>query len=166
MENHELLNTHCSATNDSSSADQFICADMKRFNYLVCEIDAAYHEAALKIGLSDSAALILYTICNYGDKCLLNDIIRLSGISKQTANSALRKLEAEKILYLESSGGRTKMVCLTDRGKALVQNTVLHIIEIENEIFGSWTEEERRAYLELTQRYLSSFRKKIGELKL
>lgn len=66
---------------------------VKRFNYLMNEIDTAYHEAALKLGLSDSASMILYTICNLGGSCLLSDIYGLSGISRQTLNSALRKLE-------------------------------------------------------------------------
>lgn len=85
-----------------------INVEMKRMNYLTNEIDGAYHEAALKLGLSDSGMMILYTICNNGDTCLLNDITRLSGISKQTINSALRKLENEGIVYLENFSGRKK----------------------------------------------------------
>lgn len=138
--------------------------EMKRFDYLTTEIDAAYHEAALKLGLSDSAMLILYTICNNGEECLLNDITRSSGISKQTVNSALRKLEIEGVLYLEVFKGRKKKVCLTDKGKVLVKDTVLRLVKIENEIFGSWAEEEREIYIGLTQKYLSSFKEKIKEL--
>ena len=80
---------------------------MKRFNYLLGEMDAVYHEMALKLGLSDSAMIILYTICDQGDGCLLQNICRYSGMSKQTANSAIRKLEAEGIIYLESAGSRS-----------------------------------------------------------
>ena len=142
----------------------YIAADMKRFNLLAAEIDAAYHEAALKLGLSDSAMLILYTVCSNGVKCMLNDITRLSGISKQTVNSALRRLEAEDIVYLETVDGKRKVVCLTDKGRSLAKDTVLRVMEIENQIFGSWSETERNIYLRLTQRYLSSFRAKIRDL--
>ena len=138
-------------------------SEMKRFNHLTTEIDTAYHEAALKFGLSDSAMLILYTICSSGKECLLSDIIRLSGISKQTINSALRKLETESIIHLEAYSGRMKKICLTDKGRRLTENTVLHIIKAENEIFASWTKEERNQYLELTQRYLDAFRNKVKE---
>ncbi len=141
-----------------------INVEMKRMNYLTNEIDGAYHEAALKLELSDSGMMILYTICNNGDTCLLNDITRLSGISKQTINSALRKLENEGIVYLENFSGRKKKVCLTDKGKTLAKDTVLRIIAIENEILTSWTEEELSLYIELTERYLSSFKEKIKEL--
>lgn len=138
--------------------------EMKRFNYLTYEIDSAYHEAALKLGLSDSAMVILYTICNEGEECLLNDIIRLSGISKQTINSSLRKLEEEEIVYLASFQGRKKKVCLTEKGKGFVKNTVLRIIEIENDIFDSWPKKERDMYLDLTLRYLNEFKEKTKEL--
>ena len=56
--------------------------EMKRFNYLSSELDAAYHEAAKKFGLSDSAMWVLYIICDNGEPCPLNDICKLSGISK------------------------------------------------------------------------------------
>ena len=137
---------------------------MRHFNYLTTEIDTAYHEAALRLGLNDSSMLILYAICNNGDECLLGDITRLSGISKQTLNSALRKLENENIVYLESIGGKRKKVCLTDIGKSLVERTVCRVITIENDIFDSWTEAERKLYIELTQKYLTSFKEKIKNL--
>lgn len=139
-------------------------AEMARFNHLNAEIDAAYHDAALKLGLSDSAMLILYTICSNGDSCLLSDITRLSGVSKQTINSALRKLESQEIVYLEAAGGHKKKVCLTDQGKVLTEQTVQRIIAMENEIFGSWEPQEWALYVELTQRYLTAFKEKVKTL--
>lgn len=144
--------------------EEFITDGLKRFNYLASEIDAVYHEAALKLGLSDSAMTILYIICNHGDHCLLNDICKLSGASKQTINSALRKLEAEDIVYLETFSGKKKMVCLTDKGKNLAESTVVRLIELENDIFNSWSKTELEMYLELTQRYLTSLKTKVKDL--
>ena len=138
--------------------------DLKRFNCLTAEIDAVYHDAALRLGLSDSALMILYTVCTYGESCLLHDITRLSGVSKQTIHSALHKLADEGIVYLEPVSGRKKRVCLTETGKAFAEQTVLQVIEIENEIFDGWTEAEREMYIGLTQRYLSAFREKVKEL--
>lgn len=144
--------------------DKTIMEEMRKFNYLLSEIDAAYHEAGQKLGLSDSAMQILYVICNHGEECLLSEICSLSGTSKQTINSALRKLEAEGIVRLEALTGRRKKVCLTVRGKELANGTVLRLMEIENAVFGSWAEQERELYLALTQRYLTSFQEKIKEL--
>lgn len=142
--------------------DDQIRTQMRRFNLLLSEIDTSYHDAANKLGLSDSAMLILYTLGCCEGECLLSDIT--SGASKQTINSALRKLEADGIIYLEIFEGRKKKVRLTQKGDQLVKNTVLRLIEIENDIFGSWSKEETNLYIELTQRYLTAFKEKVKEL--
>ncbi len=143
---------------------QDLMTPSKRFDHLTNEIEAAYHEAVLKFGFSDTALVILYTICNFGDDCLLSEINKLSGISRQTINSALRRLEADEIVFLETYDGKKKKVCLTDKGKKVAAGTALQLIRIENEIFASWTQEEQDLYLELTQRYLEAFREKIKGL--
>lgn len=145
--------------------ESYATKEMQRLNYLMSETDAAYHEAAFRLGMSDSTMQILYAICNSGNSCLLSDICRLSGISKQTINSALRKLEEKGIVYLEASEGRKKRVCLTDKGRTLAEGTVVPLIEIENSILDSWPQEELEQYLELTRKYLASFREKIQKLK-
>lgn len=138
--------------------------EMKRLNYLTSELNSAYHEAAVKLGLSDSAMQILYTVCSFGSSCLISDVCRLTGISKQTINSALRKLEQSDIIRLEASIGRNKRMILTEKGQALSERTVMKIIGIENSIFDSWTEEKKDIYLSLTQEYLDMFRKQTEQL--
>lgn len=144
--------------------NSFTSKDLKHFNHLITEMDAVYHDISLKLGLSDSAMSILYTICNYGESCLLQDICRQSGLSKQTINSALRKLETENILYLEMAGAKSKRVTLTDAGKALAQRTALQVINTENEIFASWSREDVEKYLELTEDYLTALKEKAKQL--
>ena len=73
-----------------------ISRELKRYNYLFSETGAAYHEMYMKLGLSDSAMMVLYAIWENGDCRLLKEICQSTGLSKQTVNSALRKLEAEK----------------------------------------------------------------------
>ena len=81
-----------------------ISESLKHFNYLQSELDAVYHEASLKLGMSDSSMIILYTLCNEGGSCLLNDICILTCLSKQTinskGNSSLKKL-SQKLLILK-----------------------------------------------------------------
>ena len=139
--------------------------DLKRCNHLLGEIEAVYHEMALKFSLSDSIMGILYTICDEGDSCLLQDISRRSGMSKQTVNSALRKLEAEKMIYLEAAGARSKSVCLTEKGKALAKRTAIPVIEAENEILASWPHEDVEKYLDLMERFLMAIREKSQNIE-
>lgn len=142
-----------------------IAAEAKRLNQLYAEIDQAYHEAARRLGLSDSVLAILYAVCDLGEPCDLREVIRLAGSSKQTINSALRKLEQEGILHLEKDGGRKKKVCLTEQGRCLIKEAILPLIELENEIYEGWTKQERELYLRLTQEYLESFREKTKTLE-
>ena len=107
--------------------------------------------------------LVLYAVCGNGGSCPIDDICRLSGVRKQTVNSALRKLEAEGVVYLEAINGKRKRVCLTENGKTLTDRTVTRLITIENDIFDSWTQEEYETYLALMERYLSVFKKKLQE---
>ena len=139
--------------------------EIRRFNYLIGETDAVYHELALKLGLSDSAMMILYTICDCGDCCPLQEICRLSCLSKQTINSALRKLEADGLLYLEPSGKKSKIVHLTEKGIQFANDTVVRVIEMENDIFRSFSKEDLEIYLSLTERFLIELQKKTKELE-
>ena len=141
-----------------------ISKDLKRYNHLIGEINAVYHEISLKLGLSDSAMNILYTICEHGTECPLQEICRLSGLSKQTINSSIRKLESEGIVYLESLGPKSKKVCLTEQGKLLTKQTAGQILRIENNIFASWPQEDVEKYIALTEAYLLALRRKADKL--
>ena len=77
----------------------------RQYTHLAGEINALYHEAAVKMGMSDSIQNILYVVCEKGDVCQQSDISKLTGISRQTINSAIRKLEKENIVYLEPGVG-------------------------------------------------------------
>lgn len=142
---------------------KLISADVNRFNCLTMQTDAVYHEAASRLGLSYSAMMILYSVLDNGGCCPISDICAF-GMNKQTVNSALRKLEREDVVYLEAAGGRRKNVRLTEIGTELAERTVLKIIEIENEIFASWTERERESFLELTKRYMTQLNEKVSKL--
>lgn len=137
---------------------------MKRLNLLTSEIDAVYHEATLKLGLTDSAMIVLYTMCMFDGDCPLSQIIELSGLSKQTINSALRKLEKEGTLYLEADGNRKKRVCLTEKGRTLAQGTAQRLMKMENEVFAAWSVEDQEMYIRLTHRFLTELREKAKEL--
>lgn len=136
---------------------------LHRYNLLLSEMDAAYHDMAVRCGLSDSALRVLYTISAEGESCALSQICESTYMSKQTLHSAIRKLEAEGFVTLENETSRRKRVCLTAQGKALAQRTALPLMEIENNIFMGWSEEEWTTYFRLTERFTKELRKQIQE---
>ncbi len=132
-----------------------------RINCLASDLDALYHRAALKLGLADSVMFVLYLICERDGVCPLGHIRKATGMSKQTLNSALRKLEGEGTVYLEHGGGRAKNVCLTEKGRELAERTVFRLFSAECGAFAGWSEQEIDLYLSLMERYNDGFRRQI-----
>lgn len=137
---------------------------MYRVNCLASDLDSLYHQAALKLGLSDSVMFVLYLVCESGGECPLSEICKKTGISKQTLNSAVRKLESENYIYLRQTGGRAKNVCLTEDGKEYTKQTVARLFSAECDVFKSWTEDEIHQYLSLMEKYNDGFRKQIEKM--
>ncbi len=140
-------------------------SEARRYNRLIAKIDEVYHEVAVRQGFSDSAMGILYTLSDNDGQCRLTELIQLSGMNKQTANSALRKLEKDGILYLEPAGGKSKRVCLTEKGFVTVHDTVERVLDIEKKIYSSWSREEWELYVQLTERYLNQVREEMRKIK-
>lgn len=137
---------------------------MQRINYLSNEMDALYHQSSRKLGISDSVSIVLYTVQDLGGSCPLGKIFQATGISRQTVNSTLRKLEREGILYLEQDSGRSKRVTLTARGREFAGQTVARLLCAETAAFDDWTEEEIDTYIRLTEKHLRCFRREIEHL--
>lgn len=141
-----------------------ILKKIHKINYLLAELDALYHQAALKIGIADSALSVLYTIYDNGESCLLSDIYKQSGISKQTVNSAIRNLEKEDIVFLEQYKGKSKMVLLTEKGKVYIKQTAALIYEAEKKAYESWSENEINTYISLLEKYEETFKQQVEKM--
>lgn len=137
---------------------------LHRINYLGAEMDALYHQVSRKLGISDSVMRALYTIYDNGGTCLLSDIYKQSGISKQTVNSAMRKLESDAILYLEPEKGRGKRVRLTEKGERYVEKTVARLYAAECEVFSGWPEEEIDTYIRFMEKFNDMFRNEVEKM--
>ncbi len=133
-------------------------------NTLAAELETIYHQAALKVGLTDSAMLVLYHLLDNGGSCLLNNISKETGVSKQTINSAIRALEKDEIIYLSASSGRFKTVHLTEKGKLHAENTVAKIFTAEANSYANWSEDEITTYVRLFQKYVNSLQNEVNKL--
>ena len=138
--------------------------EIHRINYLASEMDSIYHQASLRLGISDSVSIILYTIQDKGESCLLSDVYKNSGVSRQTVNSAIRRLEADGVLYLEPYAGRAKKIVLTDKGRDYIRQTVARLLEAEIRAFDGWSEDEIKTHIGLMEKYMESLRRQIHQL--
>ncbi len=75
------------------------------FNKVAREIDNAYHIASVKMGISDSERYILYILSQQPVSQM--DISNMTGLSKQTINSSVRKMINDGLLSALISFFRT-----------------------------------------------------------
>lgn len=78
----------------------------RKYNNLFRLENELYHDIAVKMGLSDSAFGILYWLDDLGDGCLQRDVCVASGLTKQTVNSSVHKLERTGFVELRVEQGR------------------------------------------------------------
>lgn len=140
-------------------------AVLKRYNHLLGEMEAVYHDLSFRLGMSDSVSKILYTLSFEEKRVLLHTLCRQTGLSKQTVNSALRKLEREGLVSLEAVDGRAKTVGLTETGRRFSERTARRIIALEDQILNAWPEEDVRQYLALTERFLDALREQSEKIQ-
>lgn len=144
--------------------EKFITNAIDKINYLNAEIGSLYHRASLKLGMSDSVSMVLYAVRHGGGSCLLSDIYKMSGISKQTVNSALRNLEKNGAITVEPYRGKLKKVTLTKYGLEYSKHTVEKLRDAELEAFKTWSPEEIEIYIALTEKYARDFLNEIEKL--
>lgn len=138
---------------------------IRRINYLMTETDTVYHKASQRIGVPDSVMRLLYTIRDNGDSCLLTRLYKQSGISKQTANSAINKLEKEGYITVEPGGGRGRMVRFTERGLRYAANTADKLIEIECEVLKGFEPNEIEEHIRLLEKYMRGLKERAEDIK-
>lgn len=138
--------------------------ELRKYNHMVSEINELYHEVAFKAGISDSIQSILYVLCYENYCCLQSEIYKLSGISRKTINSAIRRLEKDGMVYLEKGKGRNTVVRLSDKGIDFAKEKIEPLYKAENAIFAEWSEDEVETYLKLTARYKDALKEKLEKL--
>lgn len=128
------------------------------------QIDEFYHELAARLGLSDSAFQVLWSVAELGEGCTQRDVCRFFSVSKQTTHSAVRKLEREGILLLRPGRGREVSISLTDKGRALVQEKVRPAMEAERTAARGLTPEEWACALALYRKWFGLFREAASRI--
>ena len=127
--------------------------ELRNFNLVLAEIQGLYHEACVRLGISDSACYVLYTIAMFGEGCAPRDVYRSFGVSRQTVHSAIGALVRKEIIFLQKGAGRERRIYLTESGHALLRERIAPLIRLENALLGGWPEEDRRALLRLLRKY-------------
>ena len=139
---------------------------IRRYNSLYKANNEIYHRLARHYRLSDSVFWVLYLLGEARGPMTQTKLCSALFLSKQTVNSALKKLESRGYLRMESMSGdrRNKLLSLTDRGEELLRLAVEPTLAMEERAFLHLTPEERRTYLDLTHKYLNAIREETEPL--
>ncbi len=139
-------------------------SELKRINYFCSEMEAVYHQAAIKLGVPDSVMMVLYAIYDLGDGCLLSDVCKNSGVSRQTINSAVRGLERDGILYLEPYNGKLKRLRLTEKGREYADAVAGRLYRAEMDAFDTWSGDEIETYIRLMEKYKDCLKRQLEKM--
>lgn len=139
--------------------------ELKEVNRLHKELDDIYHDIFVALSISESVFIILYALVEMGDGCIQKDISDQFHISRQTINSAIKKLQSQGYIALKQGKGRDMHIFLTLDGKKFADEIIGPITELENSVFKEMEPEESREFLRLTQKYVSLFRDKAKQIR-
>ena len=147
-------------------AGKSINKNLLEYNSIIKENEEIYHKIAKKFGLSDCAFWILYTICEEKGTLTQTGICDALYQPKQTVNSALKKLENDGYIELETiAGSRSKQINLTEKGSKFVDNTVGKVIANEQKALLSLTSEEQKVFIGLFHKYTNLLKNNISMME-
>ncbi len=139
---------------------------LSEYNSIIKENEEIYHKIARKFGLSDCAFWILYTMCEEEDTLTQTGICDALYQPKQTVNSALKKLEKDGYIELETIAGcRSKQINFTEKGSKFVDKTVGKVIANEQKALLSLTLEEQEMFIGLFHKYTNLLKNNINSME-
>jgi DNA-binding MarR family transcriptional regulator len=135
---------------------------MAEYNAIYREENEIYRRCARNLGLSEGTFWILY--CLRGSESGMSQSLLCSelGLPKQTVNSALKKMEADGLLFLASAADkRRKEITLTAKGKELSHRTVDEVFALECQAMNELSEAEQKKMLALFRKYNEGLKKNL-----
>ncbi len=130
------------------------------YNLIFREMDEVYRQIAEHYGLSECAFWILYAIRESDNNYTQSDLCRILSLSKQTINSALKKLEENEYIMLQCDerNRRNKRIIFTKSGEKLANNTVDKVFEVEEKTFSYFENDDAEKYMEYFRKHLRILR--------
>ncbi len=176
----DLADPSASYAEETSIAD-----DARTMNRYFEELNALYHGAARKLGISSNTFAILYSLLESDDVSTeetgtssnadsshldaglsQKQLSDRSFIPKQTVNYAVKQLKEQGLVREEPISGRESRIFLTDEGRAAVMDYVFPVMDAERKAIGSFDKKRRALARDLFGSYVEALRQKIDEAGL
>lgn len=123
-------------------------AYISEYNQISKECDMIYHSVAVKLGISDCAFWIFYILSGTDRQYTQSEICDCSFMSRQTVNSALKKLEKDGYLSLSRAQAKAgKYISLTEKGNKFVEDFINPVLRAEENTCVSFSNEEKDTFI-------------------
>lgn len=138
-----------------------------RRNHLKSSFEALYRDVAAFFSLPPSIIWILYTLMDAEGETAQRNLGEEWGFPKQTVNSAIQQLSRGGCLTLDVVPGtrNRKSIHLTERGRALAESTTRLLAQAEERAAAHLTEEEKRQYIALSEKYYRSLWEETRQIR-
>ena len=139
---------------------------LSKFNRTHKKMNGIYHNYAKKVGLSDAAFWLLYSLYEHGYPCTQKDLCEAWFYAPQTINTALKSLEKKGFVTLEllPKSRKNKQILFTETGKALVEEKISPLVQAEERSFERLDEQERMQLLSITQKHIMLLEEEIYKI--
>lgn len=130
------------------------------------EIDDLYHNIANYFELSDSIFWILYSLYEKQEGLTQKEICSNWAYSKQTINSAIKKLLDLKYIEMENNipNNYGKKIFLTSLGLDVAEKTIKKVMEAEDKSFSKIKEEDMDKVISVFEKSYSLFKNEIEKI--
>ncbi len=136
---------------------------ISEYNQLHKECDALYHFVAVQLGLSDCSFWILYVLTETKESIRQSELCDNAFMSRQTVNSALKKLEKNGIVELRRIDGKMgKNIHLTETGEKFVSEKIMPVLQAEANACATFKKEEKEFFLRTFKTFVDNLRNELG----
>lgn len=128
------------------------------------EFDIEYHKLASFYNLSDSSFWILYALNENKEGCTQKELYTDWCVNKQTINSSIKYLQNKGYITLQHyvDNKKLKKVCLTKQGKAIIDNTIANVNEIEKRALKKINEEKMDIVIKFLKEQANYFKDEVS----
>lgn len=133
-------------------------------NQKIKELNAVYHSAALKAGISDGEASILSLLIYAKEEYSQQDLCNALSLSKQTVNSIIMNLVKRQYVSLEHIPGtrNQKVIQLTEEGMAYGKEKVTWIYQAEQKALEQTDLVQIDICIEMIEKYILHFKEELN----
>lgn len=129
--------------------------------------DDEWDGAINRFGMAKGQLMIIWTLYDFKRPCTQKEICDDWYESKQTINSAAKKLVEEGYIDIAPSpeNSREKLLVFTEKGKFLAMRTVRKLIDAERNAFNALSEDEQNETIRITQKYYEILKNEFSKIK-